>query len=99
MILQSALLDNQALRVTKTYYPDGLIMPAHSHDFTSISIVLQGRLSEKVGDKTVVGSSIQTDHYRFEWDGQKVSSIYAFNNERDEIDVEKLFLAESLSAA
>lgn len=46
-----------------------------------------------------LGSSIQTDHYRFEWDGQKISSIYAFNNERNKIDVEKLFLAESLSAA
>lgn len=60
MIFQSTLLENQALRMTKTYYQDGLVMPAHAHDFTSISIVLQGLLSERVGAKTIVGGSVQT---------------------------------------
>ncbi|MCE7992103.1 MAG: helix-turn-helix transcriptional regulator [Roseivirga sp.] len=46
--------------MTKTYYQDGLVMPAHAHNFTSISIVLGGRLSEKVGSRTVVGGSVQT---------------------------------------
>lgn len=60
MIYQSTLLENRALRMTKTYYQDGLVMPAHAHNFTSISIVLGGRLSEKVGSRTVVGGSVQT---------------------------------------
>lgn len=60
MICQSTLLENRALRMTKTYYQDGLVMPAHAHDFISVSIVLGGRLSEKVGLSTVVGGSVQT---------------------------------------
>lgn len=52
-----------------------------------------------VTDKNALERSIQTVHYRFEWDGERIASIYAFNDEEPEIDPSSLFGKAQILAA
>ncbi len=60
MIVKSKVLENEFIQVTKTYYEVGVTMEPHQHDFTSISIVLNGLLKEVVGESRVEGGIAQT---------------------------------------
>jgi hypothetical protein len=50
-------------------------------------------------DKNVLARSVQTVHYRFEWNGERISSIYAFNDSKPEIDPADLFGEAQILAA
>ncbi len=50
-------------------------------------------------NKNALGKTIQTEHYRFRWDGERISSIYAFNNKGEEIVPEELSGPEKVLAA
>ena len=52
-----------------------------------------------VTDKNALARSVQTVHYRFEWNGERISSIYAFNNRKPEIDPADLFGEAQVLAA
>jgi len=48
--------------------------------------------------ETALGRTQQTKHFRFQWDGKRVSSLYAFDDAR-KIEPELLGLSEELIAA
>lgn len=52
-----------------------------------------------VTDKNALARSVQTVHYRFEWNGEHISSIYAFNDRKPEIDPADLFGEAQVLAA
>ncbi|MDZ4307111.1 RES family NAD+ phosphorylase [Allopontixanthobacter sp.] len=68
----------------------GVLFRAHERPFADCLAVT---------DKNALGRSVQTVHYRFEWDGERIVSIYAFNDRKPEIDPDDLFGQEQVLAA
>lgn len=52
-----------------------------------------------VTDNGCLGTSMQTAHYRFEWDGRRISRIYAFTEKGEEWDPSILFGEDQIIAA
>lgn len=48
---------------------------------------------------SALGTSIQTVHYRFEWDGQRIAKIYEFTEKGSEWDPDELAAVERVIAA
>lgn len=58
-----------------------------------------GGLCFAVTDSSVLGSTIQTVHYRFEWNGDRIARLYAFTEAGDEYDPAYLAGLEQVIAA
>lgn len=52
-----------------------------------------------ITNKNALGKSIQTAHYRFQWDGEPIASIYVFRENEPQIDSESLFGQDGVRAA
>ena len=46
-----------------------------------------------------LGRTVQTVHYRYHWNGERISSLYAFDAERNELKPEDLRLSENALVA
>ena len=46
-----------------------------------------------------LGRTVQTVHYRYHWNGERISSLYAFDAERNELKPEDLRLSENAFVA
>lgn len=52
-----------------------------------------------VTNKNALGRTVQAEHYRFDWDGERISSIYAFSKKGDIIAPGELFGSQEVLAA
>lgn len=68
----------------------GVVFRAHERPFSDCVAIT---------DKNALGKSIQTAHYRFQWDGERIASIYVFREDKPEIDPDDLFGQKEVMAA
>jgi len=52
-----------------------------------------------ITDKNALGKLTQTAHYRFQWEGERIASIYVFREDKPEIDPDDLFGQKEVLAA
>lgn len=62
---------------------DGVIFKSHLRPAGDCISVLKGQL---------LGKTVQGNHYRFVWDGEKIRALYSYNEDAKVIDPHDLFL-------
>ncbi len=76
-----------SLREKKSY---GLVLPSRTRGSESIAAVLR--------PTAFTGPAVQTDHYSYIWDGERISQIYCYSDGRS-IDPDELITAKKRRAA
>lgn len=76
-----------SLRAEKSY---GLLLPSRTRSGESIAVALR--------PTAFSGLAVQTDHYSYIWDGQRISQIYRYSDGRT-IDPDELITAKKRRAA
>ncbi|MCZ7593695.1 MAG: RES family NAD+ phosphorylase [Hyphomicrobium sp.] len=76
-----------SLREQKSY---GLLLPSRTRSGESIAVALR--------PTAFAGPAVQTDHYSYIWDGQRISQIYCYSDGRT-IDPDELITVKKRRAA
>jgi len=76
-----------SLRESKSY---GVLLPSRTRNGESIAVVLR--------PTAFAGPAVQSDHYSYIWDGQRISQIYCYSDGRT-IDPDELMTAKKRRAA